>query len=984
MESLTKICPQRSIQSKAFWFAAFLYILIFGLEPSFLWAVPPSTPTGLRVAPAGTAARAQWNLNTDNAAYYRLYRASVNATSPYVIATTLNHPAALYTDPLVTSNRSYWYKISALNAQREESALSEPVRVNMPPRPPSQMRLRSGNARIQIDWTHSPDIIDHYNLYRASASAGVYSVIATLPPSQNIFLDLTVTNSRVYFYKVSAMNSLGIESSLAGGHSATPHSPPNSITFLTATPGNGQVWVRWSENQDIIDAYRIYRSTVQGGNFGRIGQISHPTAEFLDSTPLNDTTYWYKITAVDSLDIESPLNAALTVSALPSENQTGPNPPPGLRALPRNGSVELNWLPLATGSHIIRSYRLYRSRSELGPYSRVQSVTHPNGSVLDTNLVNGQPYWYKISAIYDTNQETLLSNAVPATPNVGPLPPLELTAFPENQRVTLNWNRSRTLNIGHYRVERSTFLTFGFTPIGTAEPAFNTFIDQNLTNGTTYWYRVITIGVNGAESTPTTITAKPDPSPFRPPTPTNLGVSARTGGALVTWTHVNASVRSYLIYRSENPAGPFLRAGSAGRTLNSFLDSNLVNGRSYWYRIGTSNPINYEGLLSLPAVQTVPLTPPVNVRAVPGNGRATLTWEPAVGGNIYHIYYATRPITNIGNATPVRNVTSPAIISNLTNGITYYFQMTTTNNFGESNPTLNMSAIPSGTPPPPPPTGVQATGGNNQITITWLSVSGATSYNVYYLTRPGVTRVSGTARRNVSSPYIITSLANNLTYYAVVTAVNSFGESPESAEVFARPSGPGSPPQNQAPRVYAGPVQTIFLPSRANLRGEATDDGLPRGTLTTTWTKTDGPGTVTFGDPNAPLTTAQFSLPGHYILRLTASDSELSHFSETAINVIEAIAGEKDNFSQTKLFPNPLVPSKGIHEGRLLQLPSNTKRARVLTLTGEVVRELSVSDPANVVWDAKNDSGETVVSNTYLILIETDQTHSTLKAVVAR
>src|SRR5206468_505318 len=81
---------------------------------------------------------------------------------------------------------------------------------------------------------------------------------------------------------------------------------------------------------------------------------------------------------------------------------------------------------------------------------------------------------------------------------------------------------------------------------------------------------------------------------------------------------------------------------------------------------------------------------------------------------------------------------------------------------------------------------------------------------------------------------------------------------------------PAPPPTNRAPVVNAGPDQTITLPSSANLSGTATDDALPIGsTLTTTWSKVSGPGTVTFGNVSARSTTASFSASGSYVLRLT-------------------------------------------------------------------------------------------------------------------
>ena len=91
---------------------------------------------------------------------------------------------------------------------------------------------------------------------------------------------------------------------------------------------------------------------------------------------------------------------------------------------------------------------------------------------------------------------------------------------------------------------------------------------------------------------------------------------------------------------------------------------------------------------------------------------------------------------------------------------------------------------------------------------------------------------------------------------------------------------------NQAPIVNAGPDQSITLPAVATLNGSASDDGLPAGsTLTTTWSKVSGPGTVTFANQNATVTTAAFSAAGTYVLRLTASDSALSPSDDVQITV---------------------------------------------------------------------------------------------------
>ncbi len=51
------------------------------------------------------------------------------------------------------------------------------------------------------------------------------------------------------------------------------------------------------------------------------------------------------------------------------------------------------------------------------------------------------------------------------------------------------------------------------------------------------------------------------------------------------------------------------------------------------------------------------------------------------------------------------------------------------------------------------------------------------------------------------------------------------------------------------------------------------------------WTQVSGPGTATFAEAYLTNTTATFSEPGIYVLRLAASDSELTSVSELTITV---------------------------------------------------------------------------------------------------
>ena len=153
---------------------------------------------------------------------------------------------------------------------------------------------------------------------------------------------------------------------------------------------------------------------------------------------------------------------------------------------------------------------------------------------------------------------------------------------------------------------------------------------------------------------------------------------------------------------------------------------------------------------------------------------------------------------------------------------------------------------------------------NGTLTRTWSKFSG-----------PG-TVTFGTPTANTTTA----TFSSAGTYVLRLTASDGALSSSDDVTVTVNTSG-----TNQAPTVSAGMDQTVTLPNGATLTGTVSDDGLPNGTLTRTWSKFSGPGTVTFGTPTANTTTATFSSAGTYVLRLTASDGALSSSDDVTVTV---------------------------------------------------------------------------------------------------
>ena len=98
-----------------------------------------------------------------------------------------------------------------------------------------------------------------------------------------------------------------------------------------------------------------------------------------------------------------------------------------------------------------------------------------------------------------------------------------------------------------------------------------------------------------------------------------------------------------------------------------------------------------------------------------------------------------------------------------------------------------------------------------------------------------------------------------------------------------------APPVNQPPKVSAGPDQSLVLPAEALLQGSVSDDGWPKppGSVTLKWSLSKGPAdaAVVFSEAGNLKSTARFSKPGDYALKLAAWDGLSGDSDEVMVKV---------------------------------------------------------------------------------------------------
>jgi fibronectin type 3 domain-containing protein len=176
---------------------------------------------------------------------------------------------------------------------------------------------------------------------------------------------------------------------------------------------------------------------------------------------------------------------------------------------------------------------------------------------------------------------------------------------------------------------------------------------------------------------------------------------------------------------------------------------------------------------------------PTGLAAASADAKVTLSWGAAsdAGG-----YIIKRSLTPGGPYEIIAtNFTRVYMDTSVVNGGTYYYVVSGFNLAGEGADSNEAVGTPKAAP-----TGVVATGGVEQIVITWDAFAGAASYTVLRSSVSGgpyTAIASGIA----GTTYTDTTIAGGQTYYYVVTAqLTVGGESGQSAEAagFAAPVAP--------------------------------------------------------------------------------------------------------------------------------------------------------------------------------------------------
>jgi fibronectin type 3 domain-containing protein len=431
--------------------------------------------------------------------------------------------------------------------------------------------------------------------------------------------------------------------------------PPAAPTGLTAAAGNAQVALSWSASAGAA-TYNVYRATMSGGEGSTPIATSITATSFKDTSLTNGTTYYYQVTAIDtagesakSSEVSATPTGATFAAHINFSNNTTQTYPGYFNDIgnaygPRANGMTFGWSTDNTGNA--------RDRDNPGsPDELHDSLIH-----MQTPSNTSQTFTWSI-----------------AVPN-GTYTVHVLVGDPSNFDVVSKLTVNGVLTVSGSTSSSNPWLS------GTSTIA--------VTNG-----QILVAEQAGAYDKIDAIDIVQQTG-TAPAAPTGVIATAGTAQVSLSWT-ASAGANSYSIYRSTTAGGEGGTAYKTGITTTSFTDTSLNNGTTYYYQVTAVNTAGESGKSSEVSAtpQAPPPAAPTGLTATAGAAQISLNWNAVSGATGYKIYRGT----SSGGETLLASLSGTAttyLDSSVTNGTTYFYQVTAVNGAGESGESSEASATP--------------------------------------------------------------------------------------------------------------------------------------------------------------------------------------------------------------------------------------------------------------------------------------------------
>jgi len=743
----------------------------------------PSTVTGVLVTSGNASASVSWSAPANNGATISGY--TVTADNGTDTPTTCDVDGTTLTCSLtaLTNGSTYAISVTATNSAGT-SAASTPVSVTPAgvPDAPESVSVLASNGTLSVSWSAPANNGATISGYTATADNGSDTPTTCSVTTTNC--DLTgLTNGTSYIVTVTATNSAG--TSVNARADGIPATTPSAPTDITVVPSDGTLTVSWTAPSDGGSTITGYTVTATHGSDTPVTCTTDGSSTNCDITGLtNGVAYVVSVSATNAMGTTGSDGG---VTGTPA---AAPNEPTDVSLLAENNAVYVSWTSATDNGASITSYTITLDDGVHTPV--VVTVSGLATSAYISGLTNGTTYSVVVTA---TNPQGAGPGSTPqdVTPATTPGAPTGIIVTPSDGTLSVSWTApsSGGSDITGYTVTADDGVDAPSTC--TTDGSSTTCDITELTNGTAYSVSVSATNAMGTTSSAGSVTSTPATTPDAP---TSLNVTAGNGTLTITWSaptfNGGATISAYTVTADNGVDTPSTCTVTDGS--NSCVLSGLTNGSDYSVTVTATNAQGV-GAGTDPVTGTPSTVPdaPTDIEAISGDSMITVNWTAPdnSGGADITGFTATAYAPGHGYASCTGGPTDTTCdITELTNGVSYTVTVKATNDNGDSIASSSVDSIPAGTPFAP--TGVTATAGNGQITVSWLAGSDNGSAITAYTAS---TSDGSSCDTTGALTCVITDLTNGTSYSISVVATNDVGDSAASSSVSATPATVPSAPR---------------------------------------------------------------------------------------------------------------------------------------------------------------------------------------------
>jgi hypothetical protein len=469
-------------------------------------------------------------------------------------------------------------------------------------------------------------------------------------------------------------------------------------------------------------------------------------------------------------------------SGRPSKGSaSAPSQVTGLVATGGDGFVDISWDIPNNGGEVISSYSVrYSDRSG----TQTIDTRSQNSSFRILSLVNDTSYTISVAAVNSIGVGPFSEPAL-AVPQakIGEVSyPENLSAAGKDSQITLTWDSSVSRDVEAYELEIKQSRAAGkVSTIKLGNVLTHTI--SELVNGQEYEVRVRAISVNDILSdwSPAVlVTPIAGKSPLMSPEVISFEVDSEKNNLIFKWSDENNQVDSLIGYEIVYSVdGGREKVVEVDPVLRNFTIPDILKGAEYSIQIRSMGENNLRSDLTqvyTSVLTTIP-SAPQNLKAIPGDGSISLSWDaPRDTGGMVIDNYIVAYVVDSGrpNQISVEGNNQSVIIEGLKNSSTYNFEVSALNRNGSSSNASRVSGVPMADVEPSIVGRVTAESFDTYAIVRW-STNRQTSTRVDFglLTAKVSTPEYNTDRRVVNHEVTVTNLLPCTTYSYRVKSFDS-------------------------------------------------------------------------------------------------------------------------------------------------------------------------------------------------------------------